>query len=296
MILSHKYQQILALLVIIFGLLSALTWGIGDFSGGVATKKVNVIVVLIVSQVVGVITLFLLLQIIPEQFDWGIIIWPVIGGIFGGMGLLALYQGLAKGVISIVAPLSAVVASIITMIFAAITIQTPSNLQLAGFLLAIVSIFFMAQESKEKESKTNRSTSLLYGTFAGFGFGGFFLIVNKFSSVGVYTPLLILRISSITFFSIILFISRNKKGISGSRNRIKHNWKSISLAGIGDTFGNVFFALAAQNGRVDIAVIISSLFPLSTIFLAWIIYQEKTNHLQKLGIFGAIVTVLIFSI
>jgi drug/metabolite transporter (DMT)-like permease len=286
-------------LVIIFSLIAGLSWGISDFSGGVATKKISVYAVLFLSQIIGTIALLVIIFFSGEHFSSSDLGWAILGGIFGAIGLLALYRGLAVGIMSIVAPMSALISTCIPVVFSLITEGYPSNIQIFGFILAILSIVLVSISLNDNQNSVftiNTTTNLLYGLLAGFGFGMFFIMVDQFESGAVFWPLTILRFSSITFVLFVIVLMKPQVQITQQRMLIINNWKIIIIAGMGDTFGNVFFTLASQNGRLDIAAIISSLFPLVTIFLAWFIYREKILSHQKFGIAGALFAVVLLSI
>lgn len=286
--------------VVVFSLSAALSWGISDFSGGAASKKLNVLYVLILSQIIGVLSLLSIIRINHEAYISIDLIWPILGGIFGGVGLLSLYRGLAIGKMSIVAPVSAMISTSIPVIYSIFTEGLPEFIHLFGFTIAIIAIILFSQNSEElsgaNASEFGKYSNLIYGISAGVGFGLFFILINQFKSGSVYWPLSILRLSSITFFIIIVLIT--KPPISADKLQVHtlKNWIVIIIAGIGDSLGNIFFTIATQRGRLDIAAVISSLFPLTTIFLAWIFYQESILRHQKMGIILALGAVILFSI
>lgn len=287
-------------LVVLFGLSAAISWGISDFSGGVATKKINVFYVLIFSQIIGLSSLLIAIAISGESSDDINLFWPILAGIFGGVGLISLYRGLAVGQMSVVAPLSAVISTGIPVIYSIITEGFPKLLHIIALVIASLAIIFLSLNSKKigisPSETTNGFSNLIYGVTSGVGFGLFFILINQFKSGSVYWLLIFLRLSSISLFILIVIVIKPQIRAVKESGSIIENWKIITLAGIGDTFGNIFFTFATQNGRLDISAMVSSLFPLTTIFLAWIFYKEKISPYQKFGISAAIGAVLLFSL
>lgn len=154
-----------------YGLSSAVAWGAGDFTGGFATKQNNVFSVILISQFVGGVFLVLLALCFggpvpgfPRFFLGGV------AGFCGVLGLVALYTGLAKGRMGIVAPLSAVVTAVLPVIVALLTEGLPTTMQLAGFGTALVAIWFL---SYSFSGPSVRPGELYFPVLAGLGFGLF---------------------------------------------------------------------------------------------------------------------------
>lgn len=276
--------------------MTAITWGISDFTGGLASKKQSAILVLFFSQIFGITTLFIIIFFTGENYQAGQLIWSALGGISGAVGLLALYRGFAKGTTSIISPISAATSISIPVIFSLITKGVPSSLQLIGLSLAAISIILVSINSENRgESELSDIANITYGLISGLGFGMFFVFVDQFKVNSVYWPLAMLRLSSLVFL-IIVITFRPRTGNSRKISTPKiFNIKLIIITGIGDTIANVFFTLATQAGRLDIASILSSLFPLVTILLAFIIYKEKILSHQKLGIIGTMISIVLLS-
>ncbi|MCE7734031.1 MAG: DMT family transporter [Candidatus Heimdallarchaeota archaeon] len=287
-------------LVVVFSLSAALTWGISDFSGGVASKKLNVLYVLTLSQIIGLLSLLIIIGVTHETYERINLIWPILGGLFGGIGLISLYRGLAVGKMSIVAPVSAMISTSIPIIYSIFTEGLPEKIQILGFITAIVAIILFSLNSKESFDADvpdfGEHTNLIYGVSAGVGFGLFFILLDQFETGSVYWPLSMLRISSIIVFIIIILMTKPQIRVKQSKIHPSKIWITIIIAGIGDTLGNIFFTFGVQRGRLDIAAVISSLFPLTTIFLAWVFYQESILRHQKIGIILALGSVVLFSI
>ncbi|OLS21621.1 MAG: hypothetical protein HeimC3_34690 [Candidatus Heimdallarchaeota archaeon LC_3] len=271
----------------IYGLASALSWGAGDFSGGVATKKTNVYSVVIGSQLIGILFLIILAFIFLEQIPLPTdIIWGMIAGLIGAFGLVVLYQGLSIGKMTVVAPTSAIFAVIIPLIASSINEGIPNNFQILGFVVAILSVWLVTQTSQDVIAN---QSGFKYGVLAGLGFGLFFITINQVQKGFVFWPLVAARFASIFILFVISLVMRKIQVPKSNQLPI------IISAGIFDVGGNAFFVLAAHSGRLDIASVLSSFYPAVTVILALIIMKEKLSRLQIFGILFVIIAILLIT-
>lgn len=279
--------QTFAPLAVIFGLLSALSWGTGDFCGGVATQRSPGYSVVMVAEFVGAVLLIGLALITREP-------WPnsqslliaLIAGLAGVVGLGALYQGLAIGKMGVVAPLSAIVGGAVPIIVALFIEGWPSVTQIAGFGLALVAVWLLAGTG---EFKANRREIML-ALIAGLGFGFYFVLIAQASTEYVFWPLSIARTAAGIAFLLFILITRHP--VLPSRDALGLS----SLAGIADAGGNLFFAFAAQSGRLDVAAVVASLYPGMTVILARFVLHERLTKLQTIGIVTALIAVVLIAL
>lgn len=272
---------------ILFGLSSAACWGAGDFSGGLATKSSNVYKVAIISQVVGAICLIFLALILEENLPTlDNIVWGVLAGFSGSVGLISLYRGLAKGRMGVVAPISAVVTVLIPVIIGFIIEGVPKILQLVGFGVALIAVYLVSKTSEETQIIKEE---LYLAMLAGLGFSFFLIFIDRVEG-GVFWPLISARTASLSLLLFVSIFLRQLKAPELTQIPL------ISLTGILDIGGNIFFALAAQAGRLDIAAVLSSFYPAVTVLLAWFILKEKIVIHQMIGIILAIVAIVFITI
>ena len=275
-------------LAVVYGLASAASWGTGDFSGGVATKRSNVYSVIIVSQLVGGALLlalaFLLAEAIPSPDN---LLLGGLAGISGALGLVALYTGLARGRMGIVAPITAVVTAFFPVIVGIINEGFPSTWQLLGFGIALIAVWFLSRGGSDAAIQA-RELSLPVA--AGLGFGLFFIFIDRVSDNAILWPLVAARIASISM--LFVFVTTRRQGKVPARNQLL----IIALAGIFDTGGNAFFALATRLGRLDISAVLSSLYPAATVLLAWFILKERLVLQQWLGVVAALVALVLIAL
>ncbi|MDM8525836.1 DMT family transporter [Desulfococcaceae bacterium HSG8] len=274
-------------LAITYGLSTAVTWGAADFSGGFATKRNSVFMVVLLSQIIGVaflITLaFAFAEKLPGHFS---LLIGGLGGISGALGTAALYRGLAQGHMGVVAPISAVVTAILPIIFAFFTQGFPKISQISGFAIAILSVWFISCAGDSKI----RGRELCLAAGSGLGFGLFFICIGSISCEAVFWPLVAARFASLGLLSFYIFARRR------AEIPAKNQFPFIALTGILDAGGNAFFALAAQSGRLDISAVIASLYPAATIMLAWFILKERLLYRQWIGVTTALLSLCLIAL
>lgn len=271
---------------IFFGLAAALTWGAGDFSGGIASKRTKALSVVIIAHAFSMVLLlaaaFLLREPFPPLAAW---LWGGLAGLGGAIGLVLLYSALASGRMSVAAPVSALVAAAIPVAFAALTKGLPSLWVIAGFVLALAAIWLVSGGSRDFQLAELRLPLL-----AGLAFGFFFTTLHLASGESVIYPLIAVRIVSIS--SLLLFSLVTRQPVAPTRASLF----PILMSGLLDTLGNGLYALAAQLGRVDIAAVLGSLYPGATVLLAWFLLKEHINRQQVAGIAAALAAIVLITV
>ena len=275
------------LLGVVFGLASAASWGVGDFCGGVAAKRSHVYGVVIVSQVVGLALLVSLALLLAEPFPPGVdLLLGGAAGLAGGLGLAALYRGLAVGRMGVVAPVNAVVSAGIPVAFGAFAEGLASTQQIVGFGLALVAVWLVSRAS---DGTGGRLRDLGLPILAGLGFGIFLIVIDGVSEAGILWPLAAARTASIALLLVAVALQRSRSAI------LFQHLPLIALAGLFDSGGNTFYALAARAGRLDVAAILSSLHPAVIVLLARLLLKERLAQLQWIGVVLALVAVILIA-
>ena len=270
----------------LLGLLSAIIWGAGDFCGGVASRRAPLLSVLIIAEFTGFVLIAAAGIVRNEPFPvpWAIAC-SVAAGICGTIGLGCLYYGLSIGRASIVAPVSAVVGATIPALFTAYMEGLPETLKLAGFALALVAIVFASRSTGDAKTQSG----FPYGLLAGIGFGGFLILIHEASSQhSAFFPLAIARGFPIPFMLSICLIRKVPVVPSTALGL-------IVFTGVLDAAGTVFFLLSSILGRLDVATILSSLFPASTVMLSRFILGEQISMMQKFGVVLALAAIVVIA-
>jgi len=276
----------------VFGLASATSWGAGDFSGGLATKRAPVYTVAAVSKLVSLATMLLFAWLRAEQIpSLHVLVWAGAAGVGGAVGLMALYQALAVGVMAVAAPVSAIIAAAMPVVFAALSEGLPTGWQLAGFALAMVAVWFISRPADVALPGGPRQTrGLRLATLAGIGFGCFYIFISKARTDAVFWPLAASQF--ITFVTVVVVAGTVALTRRDATNRLPIDAiRLMLLAGLLDAGGNAFFLLAEHAGRLDVAAVLASLYPASTVVLARLVLKERVSSTQTVGIIAALASI-----
>jgi drug/metabolite transporter (DMT)-like permease len=270
-----------------FALTAATCWGAGDFTGGVATRRSDAYRAVLFTYAVGLIALLITVWVraepLPPLVDMA---WGAVAGLFSLVGLLLLFRAFATGTMGTVAPVSAVLGTSIPILFNALTQGLPTILQLAGFAVAAVGIWLLSRP----QSTGIRPGGIGMAILAGIGFGGFFTALGQVGHTTVFWPLVAGRVASCTALLLFALVTRRPLQVRQSP------WGLVTLAGLLDVGGNMFYLLALQNGRLDIAAVLGSLFPAVTAVLAWLIIKERLTRLQTLGVTAALLAIVLITL
>jgi drug/metabolite transporter (DMT)-like permease len=268
-------------------LVAAICWGAGDFAGGVASRRAGTFRSVLLIYSVGLALVFIIALAREEQLTaWTDLAWGAIAGLSGMVGVGALYQGFTQGRMGIVAPVSAVLATAIPVIFAALTHGMPQPLQIAGFAVALVGIWLLARP----DSLGGQPKGLWMAALAGIGFAGFFIGLGQVGEKAVFWPLVAGRSAAI--FTMLLIALATRRPLAPPRGS---GWALLS-AGILDVSGNLFFLLSVQNGRLDVTAVLGSLYPAVTVVIAALAIKERLTHPQTLGVLAAVLAIILITL
>ncbi len=265
---------------------AAAVWGGGDFAGGIATKRANVFRVVAGAHACGLVLMLLLAWVTGELFPPASSLeWGIAAGVSGAFGIAALYKALAIGRMGIIAPVASVITGILPVLVGIHTEGMPDRIQLAGFVLALVSIWLVARPDGEID--THRGLGL--AVLAGLLFGLFLVAGKQAGHHGVFWPLVAARAaSSLLMLTIVAFSPRDTRPLRAAL-------VPILLSGLLDSAANAMFVAATRHGRLDVAAVLSSLYPASTVILARVLLKERLSATQNAGIAGALLSVALIS-
>ena len=269
------------------GLASAATWGAGDFCGGLASRRSNAIGVVMAGDLIGGALLAALALLTSETLPPAVeLLWGAGAGLAGAAGLLALYRALAAGRMSVASPLTAIFAGLLPVLFGMATEGLPSLFQLGGFALALVGVWYLASTGRFDFQWRDLGPPLL----AGVGFGVFFILIDQATRTVALWPLVASRVAGISGLALYAFATR--QFVLPARA----HWPLTMLVGVLDAGGNGFFALAARAGRLDVAAGLASLYPASTVLMAWLLLKERITRRQALGIAAALAAIVLITL
>jgi drug/metabolite transporter (DMT)-like permease len=269
---------------VIYGLLSALIWGAGDFFGGLATRRARPFSVVLVTELAGAVllgaTALAFRQPLPQGSD---LAWSGAAGILGAIGLLGLYTALSSGHMGVVAPISAVVAALVPIVVGAALEGLPTPVQMLGFGTALTAVWLLSSGGGAALSARELRLALV----AGLGFGCYFVLIDRAGHASAFWNLTFARTAATVLLLALMLAIRHP--LLPPREVLPINILNGSL----DAGGNLFFVLAAQVGRLDVASVLSSLYPGATVILAWFVLGERLNRPQTVGVVAALLAIVL---
>jgi drug/metabolite transporter (DMT)-like permease len=230
------------------------------------------------------IGLILMLHIHPPS--WTNLALGFGAGIAGGIGLVTFYQALSLGPMGLTAAITGLLTAIVPVPFSLVGEGLPSPMELGGFAVAMLSIWLVASAHGEHPNRK----ALWLGAAAGVGFG-FLLVLLKFGGRGGVLWALTSSRTASTAIAVCLLLLQQKTVFEGKGA----GWLA-ALTGLLDTAGNLLYSLAAKIGRMDVAAVLSSLYPAITILLAIVILKERPTRTQTVGMVLALIAVFLISL
>ncbi|MGZ4816434.1 MAG: EamA family transporter [Terriglobales bacterium] len=245
-------------------------------------KGSNAFGVVVIAHSSGLLSMLLLALITGEPIpSHAAMLWGAAAGFVGGIGLVCLYRALAIGQMGINAPVAAVITGALPVLYGIWKEGYPAPIQFFGFALALVAIWLVAMPAGE----LGRPKGLGLAICAGIGFGGYLICSRQAATEAVFWPLVSARGASI--LEMLIIVTAARKPWAPSRKLVP--W--MIFAGIFDSLGNMFFMYAVRHGRMDVATVLSSLYPASTVLLARVLLKERISRLQTSGIIAALIAV-----
>ena len=233
----------------------------------------------VVGAVIALVIAFIRGETMPLPSD---VPWCIVGGVGGGIGIVALYHGLATARMGVVAPITGVLAAAIPVLYGVLLEGLPSPLIVVGIMVAIVAVVLVSRVADDRSGPSGIGIALL----AGGAIGTFGIAISQISDGHTFGPLTIIRAAEAVFIAAVILIGRRSW-------RVDRPWLP-AMAGVGvlDMAGNAAFILAVQTGALAIAAVLSSLYPVTTVILATVFLRERVTRSHVVGIVLAVVAIV----
>lgn len=285
------------MLAIVVGLASAVTYGIADFFGGLASKRTAPVVVTGLAAVVGLVVLLPVAFLVagrpsPEAFLWG-----GLSGVTGAAGIFLLYAALAIGPMSILSPLTAVLSAIVPMTWGLVSgdrLPWWGYAALAGVLVAVVLVGFVP----EKGAVRPRVRGILYAVCAGVLIGAFFILIDRAPDDSGLYPLIGNRAVSGGILLLVcaaLVVLARRRGVP-SFPGLRGALPLVVACGIADAGANVLILTGLRMGDLTVMSVLAALYPAGTIALAAIVLRERIAPVQWAGLTLALASAAVLAI
>lgn len=276
---------------IALALSTSVLFGIGDFLGGVATRRDSAFAVTGTSHLISIVLMIVVVAILPASSpsiaDLG---FGALSGLAGVAGVLSLYAALAVGRMSIVAPVSAALSASLPAIFDFATGTTLSPVTISGIALAVVAIVVVSiapdEQLHEPSHEYRPRRALGLAILSGVGFSAGFIALSFTSPESGLTPIVSARVVSVAV-AVVLAL-RFGGGFPVDRTALR---PTIG-AGLADVLANVTMLTAIRIGPLAVASVLGSLFPVVVVALARIFLKERLRIWQKVGVVMAVAAVL----
>jgi drug/metabolite transporter (DMT)-like permease len=290
-------------MVILLGLTAALLYGSGDFLGGLATRRAHVLPVLMLADTAGVLVALAAAAMSGGAISLAGLVWGISAGLIGGFGLIVFYIGLAAGPMSVVAPVSGLVSTILPVAVALAEGERPTVGVYAGALLCLVAIILASSagpaDTGPAQGRHKPGRAIVYGVVSGAAFGLFFLLIRNAGQSGELWPVAAGRIGEIASLLIAAAVLRRTllpgrtSGTSGTSGRLL---MTAAAAGVIDVLANVCYVAATRTGMFGLAVVLSSLYPGVTVLLARVVLGERLRWVQRAGLALAAIGILLVAL
>ena len=266
---------------VLLALAASASWGVSDFLGGLKTRAVPVLTVLAVSQPAGLLLLGSIVLVRWQPPPHGLpILWAVLAGIGGAIGIGALYQGLAVGSMGIVAPITST-SPLIPLTVGLARGERPSGVQLAGIAVALVGVAFAGWEPGAPGARRQLSAGAGLAILAAVSFGSSQVALQSAAHDDPYWATFILRLASSTLVLLAVTQRRPGRGPAGI-------WAVLIVIGLLDSGATELFAIATTKGLLSVVSVLAALYPVLVAILARAFLHERLTAVQRGGALAAV--------
>jgi drug/metabolite transporter (DMT)-like permease len=277
------------LIGVALALAASLSWGIADFGGGIGTRRVQVVWVLVVSQVAGLALVgAMALATQPHPPTGRELAWGMFGGVMGVVGLGSFYRALAVGTMGIVGPISAT-GAVVPIAYGLVRGERPSVLQAVGIVVAVGGVVAASLEPLPEGGGRKVATGVGLALLAALGFGSSLLGLNRVSQAGVVWGTLTLRLTVVPIVCVAALLVRP------STARLKATLPIVVAAGLFDTGANLLYGASARHGLISVVSVLGSLYPVVLVGLARFVLAERIARPQLAGVAVALAGVALIS-
>jgi drug/metabolite transporter (DMT)-like permease len=270
-------------LPLLLALASALTWGAGDFFGGLATRQAKAVSTTLISQFVGLMGLIVACvlgaggSLVLSDLGWG-----TAAGLCAVSGLGLFYESMGRGPFGPVASITSVTSGAIPIIAGLALGERPSTFLLGGVGVAVVAIWLIAGEKRKADEPDGSPVANVFALGAGVMFGFYFVFLSRAGSTSGLWPLVAGRSAATLALGTTIMVLRKTKSTSDWVPK-RQALRLSACAGLLDASANALYFYASRNGLLSVVAVLASLYPVSTIGLARVVLREKLNHRRLVG-------------
>ena len=280
------------MLTVLLGTATAALIGSADFLGGLASRKRPALLVSGVMYATGVVLFAaLLLAVRPVAVGGADVLLGVLSGVFGTVGVFALYKALAIGRMSVVAPLTAALSGAGPAAYDLARGSHVSTPGLIGLGLALVAVVVVSTTTGTVDEHGMPPRAVALSVLAGSMFACSLIVLSMTAHASGFAPLLVARAVGTTLFGIALFVRRRDTPAAGGDGG--EAVRMAVLAGVLDATANVAILSAIRIGPLAVAAVVGGLYPVATILLARVVLTERLKRHQMVGVALALIAVVL---
>ncbi len=278
-------------MAVLLALGCAVVYGAADFMGGLASRKTSVFGVVALSQAAGLVALVALLPWLGGPARAADLGWGAAAGVAGATGLVVFFRALAGGVMSVIAPITAVTAAAVPVLVGLLGGDRLHAWSAVGIVLALAAVVLVSAEGGLGALLAARPASVVPALVAGAMFGIFFVLLDRTSDDSGLTPLVTARIASMALVVVVALIGGRPLTVTRVALPL------VVASGVADMTANALFLLATQqDGQLAITGVLASLYPVSTVVLAQVVLRERLVRAQIAGLGAAVAAVVLISL
>ncbi|WP_242908538.1 DMT family transporter [Actinomadura terrae] len=294
-------------MVTILALSAALAYGVADFLGGAAARRSTALKALAWCVPMGLAVVLVAALLTGDGTGWGPLTWGFGAGLAGGTGLITFYRALARGPMSVVAPVSALAAAVLPVAVGTMQGERLDATVLLGVLLCLVAIALVSMEAGGTDDTAPAASGWrrlldsgpLMAGVSGACFGIFFILLKEAGDGGGLWPLVAARVGNVVIvFAALLYLKLFAAAADpGAPRTTRRTLIALALlSGALDAGANALYFIAVQDGMLSLAAVLTSLYPAITVLLARIAYSERLRTVQRLGMAIAVAGVALVTV
>ena len=284
---------------ILIGLLASVTYGIQDFIGGVVSRRNHVLTVVAWGQIAGIVFAAAGVPLLTDGPPTAAALsLSGAAGIAGMFGAALLFRGLARGRMSVVAPVTAVLAASVPVLIGLVSGERPTNLALGGLVVALLAIALVSSAPEPGVPRRREGTlrtrmigaAIPEAVGAGLLFAGFFLLLDRVEDDAGLWPLVGARAAALVVVGIILLATGVPvRPAAGT---------TLGVVGSGflSNVSDYLFVLGTRLGLLSVVVVLTSLYPATTVILARVVLKERIGRGQLVGLVLALIGVVFLTV
>jgi drug/metabolite transporter (DMT)-like permease len=277
---------------VVLALLSSVSWGTADFMGGLISRRLNVVAVLVLSQGPMLVPLIAWAALSRDPATAQGLGLGAVAGAAGAIALTAFYRALSIGTMSIVAPISAA-GAIVPVVAGLIGGDRPGTLQTLGIVAAIGGVIAASREAPhaDADDAADARQSVLLALVAAAGFGTFLWLMDPASADSVPWALVAARTTSSALLAVVVLV----RAIDLRPALVPRSLGVVLLVGGLDVGANALYATALASGLLSVVSVLGSLYPVMTVVLARLVLGERVRRIQEVGVVSVLAGVALIA-